>query len=141
MQCIAIEVMLNYFFNYFFSLQQIASVTHGTWFVSRSSFLFKKRPREVNFSLRDDTKPDKSSLRWNTYFVAGYICTQLLQTVYFLFKIILEVFQKVRVSIKPPKSNIFFHNDFSVAFLFRNKYLFTRISEIFYNNKSYLLFS
>ena len=75
--------------------QQIASVAHGTWIVCRRSFIFAKRPREVNVSLRNDAKPDKSSLCWNSYFVAGHLCTQL-ETVNFLFKTIFEIFQKVR---------------------------------------------
>ena len=88
--------MSNFTFNFSIShLQQIASVAHGTWIVCRRSFIFAKRPREVNVSLRNDAKPDKSSLCWNSYFVAGHLCTQL-ETVNFLFKTIFEIFQKVR---------------------------------------------
>ena len=88
--------MSNFTFNFSISyFQQIASVAHGTWIVCRRSFIFAKRPREVNVSLRNDAKPDKSSLCWNSYFVAGHLCTQL-ETVNFLFKTIFEIFQKVR---------------------------------------------
>jgi len=86
--------MSNFAFNFSIShFQQIASVAHGTWIVCRRSFIFAKRSREVNVSLRNDAKPDKSSLCWNSYFVAGHLCTQL-ETVNFLFKAIFEIFQK-----------------------------------------------
>ena len=88
--------MSNFVFNFSIShFQQIASIAHGTWIVCRRSFIFSKRPREVNVSLRNDAKPDKSSLCWNSYFVTGHLCTQL-ETVNFLFKTIFEIFQKVR---------------------------------------------